>query len=176
METWTSNMRDDNDDDDCIIESTQPVSDTFCEPVPELSSKAATGASSVCSSVEGRVRSCQRSTKMVSSCCHRPSKHERPRISHVTLLVDLPKRKRRHSCSVSAYVDDVMLACSDSPSGKHVFVSINNLYEWRTWESRVFTQCGARITQAYDKHTRTWSGFEINFTEHAKEMSIITLP
>ena len=21
---------------------------------------------------------------------------------------------------------------------------INNLYEWRTWESRVFTQCGAR--------------------------------
>ena len=30
---------DDNDDDDCIIESTQPVSDTFCEPVPELSRK-----------------------------------------------------------------------------------------------------------------------------------------
>ena len=53
------------------------------------------------------------------------------------------------------YVDDLMLECSDSPFGKHVFDSINNLYEWRTWESRVFTQCGARITQAYDKHTRT---------------------
>ena len=27
------------------------------------------------------------------------------------------------------YVDDFMLACSDSPFGKHVFDSINNLYE-----------------------------------------------
>ena len=42
------------------------------------------------------------------------------------------------------------------------------------WESRVFTQCGARITQAYDKHTRT-SGVEINLTQYAKEISIITL-
>ena len=28
------------------------------------------------------------------------------------------------------FVDDFMLACSDSPFGKHVFESINNLYEW----------------------------------------------
>ena len=28
------------------------------------------------------------------------------------------------------YVDDFMLACSDSPFGKHVFESMNNLYEW----------------------------------------------
>ena len=41
------------------------------------------------------------------------------------------------------YVDDFMFACSDSPFGKHVFDSINNLYEWRKWESRVFKQCGA---------------------------------
>ena len=74
------------------------------------------------------------------------------------------------------YVDDFMLACSDSPFGKHVFDSVNNLYEWGKWESRVFKQCGARITQAYDKHTGTWGGFEISFTEHAKEISIITLP
>ena len=40
---------DDNDDDDCKIESPQPVSDLFCEPVPELSRKFANGASSVCS-------------------------------------------------------------------------------------------------------------------------------
>ena len=59
---------------------------------------------------------------------------------------------------------------------KHVFDSINNLYEWGTWESRVFAQCGARITQANDKHTRTWGGFEISFAEYAKEISIITLP
>ena len=40
----------------------------------------------------------------------------------------------------------------------------------------MFTQCGARITQAYDKHTRTYVGFEINFTEYTKEISLITLP
>ena len=27
------------------------------------------------------------------------------------------------------YVDDFMLACNDSPCGKHIFESINNLYE-----------------------------------------------
>ena len=54
------------------------------------------------------------------------------------------------------YVDDFMLACSDSPFGKHVFDNINNLYEWWKWESRVFTQCGAQITQPYNKHTGTW--------------------
>ena len=35
----------------------------------------------------------------------------------------------------------------------------------------MLTQCGARITQAYDKHTRTWSGFAINLTEYAKKCS-----
>ena len=51
------------------------------------------------------------------------------------------------------YVDDFMLACNDPPIGKHVFDSINHLYEWGEWESRVFKQCGA---QASDKHTGTW--------------------
>ena len=74
------------------------------------------------------------------------------------------------------YVDDFMLACSDFPFGKHVFESINYLYEWRKWESRVFKQCGAQITQAYHKHTGTWGGFEIIFAEYVKEISIITLP
>ena len=33
-----------------------------------------------------------------------------------------------------------------------------------------------RITQAYDKHTRTWSGFEISFTEYVEETSLTNLP
>ena len=41
------------------------------------------------------------------------------------------------------YVDDFMFACSDSQFGKHVFDSINHLFEWGKWESRVFKQCGA---------------------------------
>ena len=36
-------------------------------------------------------------------------------------------------------------------------------------------QCGAQITQAYNKHSGTWGGFEISFTEYVKEISIITL-
>ena len=44
------------------------------------------------------------------------------------------------------------------------------------WESRVFTQCGARITQAYHKHTITLGGFEISFTEYTKEISLIASP
>ena len=40
----------------------------------------------------------------------------------------------------------------------------------------MFTRCGARITQAYDKHTRTSGGFEISFTEYAKKNSLINLP
>ena len=74
------------------------------------------------------------------------------------------------------YVDDFMLACSDSPFGKHIFERINNLYEWGKWESRVFKQCGAQITQACKRYSGTWGGFEISFTEYVKEISIITLP
>ena len=133
---------DDNDDDDCKNESAQPVSDTFCEPVPELSRKLQLEHHQCVRLLKAVCGLGQRSKKMVSSCCQRSSKHERRRISHGTLLVDFPRRKRRHSCSV-LYVDDFILACSDSPFGKHIFDSINNLYEWGTWESRVFTQCGA---------------------------------
>ena len=40
----------------------------------------------------------------------------------------------------------------------------------------MFQQCDARITQAYDKHTRTWDAFEISVTEYAKEIVLINLP
>ena len=40
----------------------------------------------------------------------------------------------------------------------------------------MFKQCGAQITEGYDKHNGEWGGFEISFTEYAKEISIITLP
>ena len=102
---------------------------------------------------------------MVSPCCHRSSKHGRRRISHGTWLVDFPRRNGVIQAFCLVCVDDVVLACSDSPFGKRVFDGINNLYEWKTWESRVCTQCGARITQAYDKHTKFYCEFEISFAE-----------
>ena len=51
---------------------------------------------------------------------------------------------------------------SFSVVGNRVFDGINNLYEWGTWESRVFTQCGG--------------GFETSFREHVKKISLTNLP
>ena len=54
-------------------------------------------------------------------------------------------------------------------------IASTNCMNEGTWESRVLTRCGARITQANDKHTRTLGGFEISFTEYAKEISLIAI-
>ena len=43
-------------------------------------------------------------------------------------------------------------------------------------ESRAFKQCCAQLTQAHDKNTGAWCGFEISFADYAKEISIISLP
>ena len=77
---------DDNEDDDCKNESAQPVSDTFCEPVPDLFKK-----------LQLEHHQCVRLPKAVYGLV---TKHERRGIPHGTLLVDFPRRKRRHSCSV----------------------------------------------------------------------------
>ena len=50
--------------------------------------------------------------------------------------------------------------------------SVTYIYEWSTWESRVFTSCGARITQADDSRTKTYGGFEISFSPHVKERTV----
>ena len=75
------------------------------------------------------------------------------------------------------YVDDFMLVCSDSTFGTQAFDGMYNLCEWRTtWESRVFTQSGTRITQAYDKHTNTCGGFGTSFTHYVKAISPTSWP
>ena len=173
-ETWTSNMLTTTTMMTISkIEAAQPGSDTFCEPVTELSRK-----------LQLEHHQCVRLLKAVCGLV------TAPRRWYHRVATDLRNMRGEESimepclwtfrdeigvihalCLV--YVDDFMLACSDSPFGKHVFDSINNLYECGTWESRVVKQCGARITQAYDKHTRTRSGFEINLTEYAKEISLI---
>ena len=167
---------DDNDEHACKLESAQPVSDTFCEPFPELSRKLQLEhhqCARLLKAVYGLVKAPRR-------WCHRVATDLRNMRGEGSLMEPCLWTFRDQNGVIRALcledVDEFMLACSDSPFGKHVFDSINNLYEWRTWESRVFAQCGARITQANDKHTRTWGGFEISFAEYAKEISIITLP
>ena len=119
-----------DDDDNFKIESAQPISDTFCEPVPELSRK-----------LQLEHHQCIRLLKAVYGL------DNAPRRWYHRVATDLRKMKGEESvmkpclwtfrdengvihalCLV--YVDDFMLACSDSPFGKHVFESINNLYEW----------------------------------------------
>ena len=164
---------DDDDDDNFKIESAQTVSDTFCEPVPELFRKLQLDHHFIrlLKGVYGLVNAPRRWNHRVATdlrnmrgeesvieCCLWTFRDENGVIDALCFV----------------FVDDFMLACSDSPFGKHVVGCSNNLYEWRKWESRVFKQCGAQITQAHDEHTGTWGGFEISLAEYAKEISIIT--
>ena len=121
---------DDDDGDNFRIESAQPVSDTFCDPVPELSRK-----------LQLEHHQCIRLLKAVYGLVNAP----RSWYHHVA--TDLRNMRGEESvtepclwtfrdengvihalCLVD--VDDFTLACSDSPFGKHVFDSINNMYEW----------------------------------------------
>ena len=167
---------DDDEDDNFKIESAQPVADTFCEPVHELSRK-----------LQLEHHQCVRLLKAVYGLVnaprrwyHRAATDLRNMRGEESIMEPCLWTFRDENGVIHAlclvYVDDIMLACSVSPFGKHVFHSINKMYEWRKWESRVFKQCCARITQAYDKNTGTWGGFEISLTEYAKEISIVTLP
>ena len=116
-----------DDNDDCNIQSAQPVSDTFCEPGPELSRK-----------LQLEHHQCVRMLKAVCGLVNAPGRCYHP------VATDLRNMRGEESlmqpclwtfrdgsgvihalCLV--YVDDFMLACSDSPFGKHVQDSINNL-------------------------------------------------
>ena len=75
------------------------------------------------------------------------------------------------------YVDDFVLACRDSPFGKHVFESINNLYEWAQSGSHECSYSAAHKSLKPTINTlEHGGGFEIRFAEFVKEISIITLP
>ena len=114
----------DDNDDDCKIESAQPVSDTFCEPVPELSRKLQLEhrqSVQLLEAVYGLVNAPRRWYHRVSTDLRNMKGEE----SVMEPCFGLSEVK-----TVSVYVDDFMLACSHSPFGKHVFECINNLYEW----------------------------------------------
>ena len=167
---------DEDDDDNFRIESAQPVSDTFCEPIHESSRK-----------LQSEHHPCIRLLKAVYGLeiaprrwYHRAATYLRNMKGQESVMEPYLWTFRDENGVIHAlclvYVDDFMLACSDSPFGKYVFESIDNRYERGEWESRVFKQCGAQITQAYNKHTSTWGGFESIFTDDVKEISIIILP
>ena len=113
---------DDDDDDNFIIESAQPFSDTFCEPVPELSRK-----------LQLEHHHCIRLLKAVYGLVNAPRRW------YHRVATDLRNMRGEESVmepGLWTFQDEndvihaLCLACSDSPFGKHVFDSINNLYEW----------------------------------------------
>ena len=118
---------------------------------PRVVSKVAVGASSVCSGFEGvyGLVNAPRSWYHRVATDLRNMRGEES-LTEPCLWTFCDENGVIHALSL-VYVDDFMLACSVSPFGKHVSESINHTYEWE-------------------------GGFEISFTEYAKEISIITLP
>ena len=43
------------------------------------------------------------------------------------------------------------------------------------WDTKVFTQCGAKITQAYDPLLKQWGGFTVSMEDYASEVQLINL-
>ena len=141
---------DDDDDDNSKIESAQPFSDTFCETVLELSLK-----------LQLEHHQCIRLLKAVYGLVNAPRRW------YHRVATDLRNMKGEESV-----MEPCLWTLRDENGGIHALCSVRV----GKVESRVFKQCGAQITQAYNKHTGTWGGFEISFTEYVKEISIITLP
>ena len=65
---------------------------------------------------------------------------------------------------VLLYVNDVLVACANSRKGKTLQGKIQGLYQWVTRDTKVFTQCGAKITLAYDPLFKQWGGFTVSMT------------
>ena len=113
---------DDDDDDDNF--------NTFYEPVPELSRK-----------LQLEHHQCIRLLKAVYGLVnaprrwyHRVATDLRTLTGEESVMEPCLWTFRGENGVIHAlclvYVDDFMLAYSDSPFGKHVSESINNLYEW----------------------------------------------
>ena len=131
-----------NGDEDFNIESAQPVSDTFCEPATELS-RVLQLEHHQCVRLLKAVYAPRRWYRRGATNLRTMRGEESPMEPCLWTLRD-ETGVIQGLCLV--HVDDFMQSCSDSLFGKRVFDDINNLPEWRTWESRVFTLCGARIT------------------------------
>ena len=118
---------DDNDDDDSQIESAQPVSDTFCKPVPELSRK-----------LQLEHHQCVRLLKAVYGVVNAPRRWyhrvatDLRNMGGEESLVELCLWTFRDENGVIealclVYVDDFMLACSDSTCGKRIFLMASTI-------------------------------------------------
>ena len=121
---------DDDDDDNFKIESAQPVSDSFCEPVPELSRMLQLEHHQcirLLKGVYGLVNAPRRWYHRVATDLRNMNGEES--VMEPCLWTFRDEKGVIHALCL-VYVDDFMSKCNDSPFEKHVFDSINKLYEW----------------------------------------------
>eukprot|EP00959_Pyramimonas_sp_CCMP1952_P050217 1049458-Pyramimonas_sp.AAC.1 len=76
-----------------------------------------------------------------------------------------------------AHVDDFMIAVDNtSKFATDALQRLHQAYEWGSWESQDFVQCGTRIRQEYDGRTKTWGRFHLNMVDYAQELKEIDIP
>ena len=76
-----------------------------------------------------------------------------------------------------AHVDDFMIAIDNhSDFAVKALEDLYAAYEWGSWESRDFVQCGTRIQQEYDSLHDRWGRIHLSMYDYAMQMEEIDVP
>ncbi|CAK0814932.1 unnamed protein product, partial [Prorocentrum cordatum] len=76
-----------------------------------------------------------------------------------------------------AHVDDFMIAIDQhSDFAVDALQQLHQAYEWGSWETQDFVQCGTRIRQEYDGRTKSWGRIHLTMIDYAQELIEIDIP
>eukprot|EP00959_Pyramimonas_sp_CCMP1952_P145288 3042011-Pyramimonas_sp.AAC.1 len=76
-----------------------------------------------------------------------------------------------------AHVDDFMIAIDNaSKFAADALQRLHQAYEWGSWVTQDFVQCGARIRQGHDGRTKTGGRTHLNMVDYAQELKDIDIP
>ncbi|CAK0860929.1 unnamed protein product, partial [Prorocentrum cordatum] len=76
-----------------------------------------------------------------------------------------------------AHVDDFMIAIDQhSDFAVDALQQLHQAYEWGSWETQDFVQCGTRIRQEYDGRTKSWGRIHLTMIDYAQELMEIDIP
>ncbi|CAK0794151.1 unnamed protein product [Prorocentrum cordatum] len=76
-----------------------------------------------------------------------------------------------------AHVDDLMIAIDQhSDLAVDALQQLHRAYEWGSWETQDFVQCGTWIRQEYDGRTKSWGRIHLNMNDYAQELVEIDIP
>ncbi|CAK0852323.1 unnamed protein product [Prorocentrum cordatum] len=76
-----------------------------------------------------------------------------------------------------AHVGDFMIAINNaSHAAIDALQELHGAYEWGSWETQDFVQCGTRIRQEYDGRTKSRGRIHLNMVDYAQELKEIDIP